>query len=85
MSASADKLTAEIATTVYDLDEIAARLAATADYDGLTALIGADLAPGRLLAAEPDTTASGPPTVPLSAHVPAVVVSGVRRALTATA
>ncbi len=43
-----DPLAAQIAVTVYDLDEIAARLAAGADYTGLTALIAADLNPARL-------------------------------------
>lgn len=43
-----DPNTADIAVAVYDLDEIAVRLADSADYDGLTALIGADLAPDRL-------------------------------------
>jgi hypothetical protein len=43
-----DPKTADIAIAVYDLDEIATRLADGADYDGLTALIAADLAPARL-------------------------------------
>jgi hypothetical protein len=43
-----NKDTADIAVHVYDLDEIAARLAATADYPGLTALIAVDLEPSRL-------------------------------------
>lgn len=43
-----DPKTADIALAVYDLDEIAARLASRADYDGLTELIAADLAPERL-------------------------------------
>ena len=43
-----DPRTADIAIAVYDLDEIAARLADRADYDGLTSLIAADLAPARL-------------------------------------
>jgi hypothetical protein len=43
-----DPRTADIAIAVYDLDEIAARLADRADYDGLTSLIAADLAPERL-------------------------------------
>lgn len=43
-----DPKTADIALAVYDLDEIAARLARRADYDGLTDLIAADLAPARL-------------------------------------
>lgn len=87
IAASADRATAEIAVTVFDLDEIAARLAAGADYDGLTRLIAADLDPGRLLATDepvsgtPDTAPDGPARVPLSAHVPAVVLAQVRRAL----
>lgn len=44
-----DPTTADIAIAVYDLDQIAARLAAAADYDGLTALVGADLHPARLI------------------------------------
>ncbi len=47
-AAAGDRLTAEIAVTVYDLDEIAARLAASADYDRLTALVAAELDPARL-------------------------------------
>jgi hypothetical protein len=43
-----DPKTADIAIAVYDLDEIASRLADRADYDGLTTLIAADLAPERL-------------------------------------
>ncbi|MGC4815076.1 hypothetical protein ACLQ29_31560 [Micromonospora sp. DT228] len=43
--------TADIAVHVYDVDEIAARLAATADYNGLTGLLAADLAPERLMTA----------------------------------
>ncbi|MBQ0906820.1 hypothetical protein [Micromonospora sp. U21] len=50
ISRALDPTTADIALTVYDLDEIAARLAEQADYDGLTALIAADLAPARVLA-----------------------------------
>ncbi|GAA1899118.1 hypothetical protein [Asanoa iriomotensis] len=45
-----DATTADMAMAVYDLDEIARRLAEQADYDGLTALIAADLAPARVLA-----------------------------------
>lgn len=40
---------ATIAVTVYDLDEVAARLTATADYDGLTELLAADLRPVSLV------------------------------------
>ncbi|MEV6377760.1 hypothetical protein [Micromonospora musae] len=47
--ATTDPATADIAVRVYDLDEIAARLAAIADYDGLTALLAADLAPNRII------------------------------------
>jgi hypothetical protein len=46
--AAVDPLTADIALAVYDLDEVAERLANQADYDTLTALISADLAPARL-------------------------------------
>lgn len=46
--AAVDPTTADIATAVYDLDEVAIRLAAGADYDGLTALISADLLPARI-------------------------------------
>jgi hypothetical protein len=50
ISRALDATTADIAVAVYDLDEIARRLAEQADYDGLTALIAADLAPARVLA-----------------------------------
>src|SRR4051794_22406169 len=50
--AAVDPTTADIAVAVYDLDEIAVRLADGADYDGLTALIAADLAPERLAIAQ---------------------------------
>ncbi|MFG1842908.1 hypothetical protein ACGFH8_31280 [Micromonospora sp. NPDC049175] len=49
--AAVDPTTADIAVRVYDLDEIAARLAATADYNGLTTLLAADLAPERIMTA----------------------------------
>ncbi|MEU5554106.1 hypothetical protein ABZ738_30465 [Micromonospora sp. NPDC047793] len=45
-----DPATAAIAVHVYDLDEIAQRLAATADYAGLTTLFAADLAPETIIA-----------------------------------
>jgi hypothetical protein len=48
--AAVDSTTADIAIAVYDLDKIAARLVDSADYDTLTALINADLAPARLTA-----------------------------------
>lgn len=51
-----DKLSAEIAATTYDLDRIAGQLAASADYDGLAALIAADLRPATVAA--PDTAAA---------------------------
>ena len=53
--AAVDPTTADIAVHVYDLDEIADRLADSADYDGLTALIASDLHPQRLAAAPPAT------------------------------
>ncbi|MEU8158827.1 hypothetical protein [Micromonospora parva] len=49
--AAMDPTTADIAVRVYDLDEIAARLAATADYDGLTMVLAADLTPERIMTA----------------------------------
>jgi hypothetical protein len=51
-----DPTTADIAVEVYDLDQVAAHLAGTADYAGLTALIGADLVPARLAAPHTDAT-----------------------------
>jgi hypothetical protein len=56
--AAVDPMTADIAVAVYDLDEIAARLAGRADYDGLTDLIAADLTPARL--APPEESATRP-------------------------
>lgn len=56
LTAGRDPLTGEIAVTVYDLDTIAERLAATADYDGLAALLAVDLDPSRV--ARPDPAAS---------------------------
>ncbi|MFV2103157.1 hypothetical protein [Micromonospora sp. LOL_024] len=50
--AAVDPSTADIAVRVYDLDEIAARLAAAADYHGLTTLLAADLAPERIVTAQ---------------------------------
>jgi hypothetical protein len=49
--AAVDRDTADIAVGVYDLDEVAARLAAQADYAALTGLIGMDLTPSRLTGA----------------------------------
>ncbi|PZG15612.1 hypothetical protein C1I95_19270 [Micromonospora craterilacus] len=46
--AAVDPATATIAEHVYDLNEIAARLSATADYDGLAQLIAIDLTPARI-------------------------------------
>jgi hypothetical protein len=56
--AAVDPATADIAVRIYDLDEIAARLAEGADYDGLTALIAADLTPARIATA-PDPVHGG--------------------------
>jgi len=50
LARSVDPLTATIAVHTYDLDQIAAHLAAEADYDGLTALIAADITPVLLTA-----------------------------------
>jgi hypothetical protein len=46
---------AEIAVQTYDLDEIARRLAVTADYDGLTDIIRADLTPDRIAPTDTDS------------------------------
>jgi hypothetical protein len=62
LTAAMDPLTAEIATATFDLDEIAARLAAGADYDGLTALIATDLTPNRLTGTRPSRTIAAGPT-----------------------
>jgi hypothetical protein len=43
-----DPTMATIAVNTYDLDEIANRLAEGADYDGLTAILSAELIPARL-------------------------------------
>ncbi|MGI5214851.1 hypothetical protein [Plantactinospora sp. CA-290183] len=50
IKAAVDPTTATIAVHVYDLNEIATRLANSADYDALTNLVAADLAPARILA-----------------------------------
>ncbi|HTJ33068.1 MAG TPA: hypothetical protein VL738_07545 [Dactylosporangium sp.] len=76
-----DPTTADIAVAVYDLDEIALRLADGADYDGLTSLIAADLAPARLAAmtGAPAPVAAAPepepaPVLPARAHEPVLPV-----------
>ncbi|WP_020522396.1 hypothetical protein [Catelliglobosispora koreensis] len=56
LAKSVDPATAAIAVATFDLDQIAARLAAEADYDGLTALIGAKMTP-VLLTASADAAA----------------------------
>lgn len=56
--AAVNPASADIAIAVYDLDEIAARLTRSADYDGLTALLAVDLDPRRILAA--NATDGGP-------------------------
>lgn len=60
--AAVDPGTADIAAAVYDLDEIAVRLAASADYDGLTAILAADLAPARIAPTMSTATDAHPPT-----------------------
>ena len=61
--AAVDPTTADIATATYDLGEVAKRLAATADYDGLTALIAADLTADRLAPTGPAADTTGAPQV----------------------
>jgi hypothetical protein len=48
LKAALDPVSAEIAMVSYDLDEVAARLAASVDYARLTALLAADIDPDRL-------------------------------------
>lgn len=80
LRAGRDPLAADIAVAVYDVDEIAARLAAGADYDGLTGLLAAELVPARVAqvpvevppAADPEPAAevlrpATPETVPAAA------------------
>jgi hypothetical protein len=58
--AAVDPTMADIAVAVYDLDEVAARLAGAADYDGFTSLIAAELAAPRVAGVtdtRPDITA----------------------------
>lgn len=59
LSEGRDPLGAEIAVAVYDLDEIALRLAASADYEALTALLAADVAPAVVTA--PATSVANTP------------------------
>lgn len=68
LRAAVDPVTADIAVLTYDLDEIAVRLAASADYDGLTAIIAADLAPEKLTTAR-DTEAPAPVEPPAAQTV----------------
>jgi hypothetical protein len=51
ITATVNPTMATIAVNTFDLDEIARRLASNADYDGLTALLAADLTPATLTAA----------------------------------
>jgi hypothetical protein len=72
--AAVDPTVADIAIAVYDLDEIAGRLAEGADYAGLTALLAADLDPARVTAtAVPGRrrrSGTGPAGVPVPASLP---------------
>ncbi|MFC5004438.1 hypothetical protein ACFPIJ_42255 [Dactylosporangium cerinum] len=64
--ATVDPTTADIAVAVYDLDEIAGRLANRADYDALTDLIAQGLAPTQLA---PSPTQPGQrSTTPVDSH-----------------
>ena len=72
--AAVDPTTADIAVAVYDLDEIAVRLANGADYDGLTAIIAADLAPARLAVDPPALRRGRRKQLPL--HATATVETG---------
>ncbi|MET7395642.1 hypothetical protein ABZS66_19340 [Dactylosporangium sp. NPDC005572] len=67
LSQGRDRVAAELAIATYDLDEIAARLAAGADYDGLTALLSAELTAARVAGAEPVSTPVADMTVDIRA------------------
>ena len=54
----AGKKMAEIAVLTYDIDQVARRLRAAADYDGLTALLANELTAEHLLHAHDDHTAA---------------------------
>lgn len=78
ISQHVDPTMAEIAVHTYDLDEIAARLAKGADYDGLTAILAAELLPAKLhRPADADGSDANPvrdvlmpaPVVPLTARL----------------
>jgi hypothetical protein len=82
--AAVDPTTADIAVAVYDLDEIATRLAEQADYDTLTALINADLAPARLAATATAEPSGRHESVPLVDGANAHALPGVLPSLAAT-
>lgn len=72
-----DPLAADIAVATYDLNEIAQRLADSADYAGLTAILAADLTPARVAGADAiegkptpavESTKT-PPAAPLSGEI----------------
>ncbi|MDG4817013.1 MULTISPECIES: hypothetical protein [unclassified Micromonospora] len=66
--AALDTTTADIAVRVYDLDEVADRLTATADYNEITNLLAADLTPKRIITAD---NARGRRWLSREGHVPA--------------
>jgi hypothetical protein len=75
LRATVDPGTADLVTAVYDLDEIAERLRASADYPGLTALVAADLPPSNLTPTSPLATdqSSGPEPPAAAPAVPSTV------------
>ncbi|MBB5869674.1 hypothetical protein F4553_003053 [Allocatelliglobosispora scoriae] len=58
LSASLDSVSADIAMVSYDLEEVAARLAASVDYGRLTGLLAADIDPDRINGGQPSVTAA---------------------------
>jgi hypothetical protein len=66
---AAGPVMADIAVHTYDLDQVAARIAARADYDGLTALLAADLTPARLARRDEPTPVRAPAVDDLDALV----------------
>lgn len=71
LTSGRDKVSATIAVNTYDLDRVAEAIADAADYDGLAALLSADLAPDLLAAPgrEPVVSHREPVTEPGHARV----------------
>jgi hypothetical protein len=77
LTAGRDRVSATIAVNTYDLDRVAQAIANTADYDGLAALLAADLTPTALTTTPttpaPTLPARSAQTAPVVDSTPAVV------------